>query len=401
MSTTQPEPHAPEQERNGETQVRYVEELVGPDDAWISLTDAARMTRTSEAMARRWVTTGRLPVRRQPVGMNQRTRLVRLSDVATIRPIIDPEAAITDEIRKLDLPSIPRQQAQIMRDHEQLLHQVQQGQEAISEIRRDLGGVSAQSHRSVEELRQQLLSHQTSLQELRSLQKQQHAVLAAQMQDQMHALEQMTQEMTAQSEQFLYDLEQLRIMVMARSQEIQQEVDHKVAALDQEYRQQSHQMRQDLTARLQHHQEWIDDVFQGLKDALAKQEHAQAQFQQALATQQETLKTLIERRIREVQTSFEQSITRQAQDWAALAKQLEEVEQKQEQEAAQAEAEQVTLLEYQKRLNVQDQLLQMLSAQLQDEVEERKSLSGLVTTQQEQLRMLIRERNADSMQSDT
>ena len=401
MSTTQPEPHAPEQERNGETQVRYVEELVGPDDAWISLTDAARMTRTSEAMARRWVTTGRLPVRRQPVGMNQRTRLVRLSDVATIRPIIDPEAAITDEIRKLDLPSIPRQQAQIMRDHEQLLHQVQQGQEAISEIRRDLGGVSAQSHRSVEELRQQLLSHQTSLQELRSLQKQQHAVLAAQMQDQMHALEQMTQEMTAQSEQFLYDLEQLRIMVMARSQEIQQEVDHKVAALDQEYRQQSHQMRQDLTARLQHHQEWIDDVFQGLKDTLAKQEHAQAQFQQALATQQETLKTLIERRIREVQTSFEQSITRQAQDWAALAKQLEEVEQKQEQEAAQAEAEQVTLLEYQKRLNVQDQLLQMLSAQLQDEVEERKSLSGLVTTQQEQLRMLIRERNADSMQSDT
>lgn len=41
----------------------------------MSLTDAARVTRTSEAMARRWVSSGRLPVKREPAGINQRTRL--------------------------------------------------------------------------------------------------------------------------------------------------------------------------------------------------------------------------------------------------------------------------------------------------------------------------------------
>ncbi len=69
--------------------VQYVEELAGPEeypegDAWMSLTDAARITRTSEAMTRRWVTSGRLKVKKEPVGVPPRTRLVRLSDVAKI-----------------------------------------------------------------------------------------------------------------------------------------------------------------------------------------------------------------------------------------------------------------------------------------------------------------------------
>jgi hypothetical protein len=100
--------------------LHYVEELADKHDYWMSLTDAARVTRTSEAMARRWVSSGRLPVKKEPVGINQRTKLVRASDVARIRPIIDPSAAITDEVRKLDLASIPRQQAQIIQDHQQL-----------------------------------------------------------------------------------------------------------------------------------------------------------------------------------------------------------------------------------------------------------------------------------------
>lgn len=388
MSTTQPEPHPAEQERSGESQVRYVEELAGPDDAWISLTDAARMTRTSEAMARRWVTSGRLAVRRQPVGMNQRTRLVRLSDVAAIRPIIDPAAAITDEIRKLDLPSIPRQQAQIMRDHEQLLQQVQHGQEAISEVRRNLEDVSAQFHRAVEELHHGLLSHLASLQELRSRQQQQHDMLAAQ-KDQMHTLEQMTQEMTARSEQFLHDLELLRTVVMAQRQEIQQAVEQKIAALDQEHRRQADQLRQNLTSRLQQQQERIDDALQAMKGTLGRQEQAQVQLQQDLAAQQETLMTLIEQRVRAVQTSFEQSLLQQAQDWAALDQRLEKFEQKLDQGSRRAEAERVMLLDYQKRFEAQDQRLQTLSTQLQDEVEERKRLSEQLMTQQEQLRMLI------------
>src|SRR5215472_2301191 len=83
MSTT------PYDQRKGgrDDLVQYVEELAGPEeypegDAWLSIIDAARITRTSEAMARRWVTSGRLKVKKEPVGIPPRTRLVRLSDVA-------------------------------------------------------------------------------------------------------------------------------------------------------------------------------------------------------------------------------------------------------------------------------------------------------------------------------
>lgn len=117
----------------------YVEALRNAEeypegDAWISITDAARITRTSEAMARRWVSSGRIPAKKETVGINARTRLVRLSDVAQIRPIIDPSAAITDEVRLIDLPSIPRQMQEIMENHEHLLVQVETLQTAVGEI---------------------------------------------------------------------------------------------------------------------------------------------------------------------------------------------------------------------------------------------------------------------------
>ncbi len=106
MSTSPSEQRKAEQEAGKDDLVQYVEELAGPEeypegDTWISLTDAARVTRTSEAMARRWVTSGRLKVKKEPVGVPPRTRLVRLSDVAKIRPIVDPTAAITGDVRKL------------------------------------------------------------------------------------------------------------------------------------------------------------------------------------------------------------------------------------------------------------------------------------------------------------
>src|SRR6266567_402690 len=136
MNTTpSEEQHKVQQAAAREDLMQYVEELASaeaypPGDAWISLTDAARVTRTSEAMARRWVTSGRLKVKKETVGIPPRTRLVRLSDVAKIRPIVDPTAAITGDIRKLDLPSIPRQQLQIMQDHERLTRQIELALEA-------------------------------------------------------------------------------------------------------------------------------------------------------------------------------------------------------------------------------------------------------------------------------
>jgi len=118
--TQESEQRKAEQKASKDDLVQYVEELAGPEDAWISLTDAAWITRTSEAMTRRWVTSGRLKVKKEPVGVPPRTRLVRMSDVAVIRPTVDPTAAITGEVRKLNLASIPRQQLQSMEDHRRL-----------------------------------------------------------------------------------------------------------------------------------------------------------------------------------------------------------------------------------------------------------------------------------------
>ena len=165
MSTFDPKQRKDEEKAAQEDRIQYVEELASvenyPDgDAWISLTDAARVTRTSEAMARRWVTSGRLKVKKEAVGIPPRTRLVRLSDVAAIRPIVDPTAAITGEVRKLDLPSIPRQQLQIMEEQQTIRVQIAAFQETVeqsvadlrAQLRRDLDSLEARTNARYEKL---------------------------------------------------------------------------------------------------------------------------------------------------------------------------------------------------------------------------------------------------------
>jgi DNA repair exonuclease SbcCD ATPase subunit len=99
---------------------RYADELSGPDDYWLTITDAARATRRQEISIRRWISKGLLPVRKQHVGLNQRTRLVRASDLAALTPIIDPAGAISTDRGRLDLTSIPVQQAQIKEAQQRL-----------------------------------------------------------------------------------------------------------------------------------------------------------------------------------------------------------------------------------------------------------------------------------------
>lgn len=163
------ESRMPKQRVGKDDLVRYVEELAGSDDAWISLTDAARITRSSEAGTRRWVTSGRIPVKKDPVGVPPRTRLVRLSDVAAIRPIIDPTVAITDEVRKLDLASIPRQQKQVMEDHQRLIAQAEIQQKMVEQFTRQfqqaLHDLEGQLQRQDSELHQALTEQSVALQE--------------------------------------------------------------------------------------------------------------------------------------------------------------------------------------------------------------------------------------------
>src|SRR6266699_231578 len=215
-----------EQRKEGRVDlVQYVEELAGPEeypegDAWMSLTDAARITRTSEAMARRWVTSGRLKIKKETVGIPPRTRLVRLSDVAKIRPIVDPTAAITGDVRKLDLPSIPRQQLQIMEDHQRLLQQVQAALEALEQheasARAALEQVMARFQQEAEAFRSLLSTHRDELQRALDQAEQQYQELTAVVRDQAGQIEQGQDELTNQARQHQQDLEQLRTHLLGQ-----------------------------------------------------------------------------------------------------------------------------------------------------------------------------------------
>ena len=103
---------------------QQVDALAGPEDYWLTITDAARATRRQDITIRRWIATGQLPVRRLAVGLNQRTRQVRVSDLARLTPIIDPTAVITGEEGRLNLMSIPVEQAQLRVGQQQLQQHV-------------------------------------------------------------------------------------------------------------------------------------------------------------------------------------------------------------------------------------------------------------------------------------
>lgn len=100
--------------------VKYIDDLAGEDDYWLSITDAARATRRQDVTIRTWIAKGLLPVRRRSVGLNKRTRQVRASDLKQLTEIIDPTAAITSDEGKLDLVSIPVQQQQILAEYKQV-----------------------------------------------------------------------------------------------------------------------------------------------------------------------------------------------------------------------------------------------------------------------------------------
>jgi hypothetical protein len=126
--------HQPEKEQVFSREV-YVSELAGPDDYWLSITSAARVTRRQDITVRRWIKSGMLPVRGEPetgdqpgtphpVGLNKRTRFVRASDVAKLTPIVDPSAVVIGEEGRLDLASIPAQQQQILNEYKQVTTQI-------------------------------------------------------------------------------------------------------------------------------------------------------------------------------------------------------------------------------------------------------------------------------------
>jgi hypothetical protein len=151
------------------SQVRYVDELQSQNDYWFTITDAARATRRQDITIRRWIAKGQLPVRRKKVGLNQRTRQVRASDLMELTPIVDPAGAITSEEGRLDLKSIPVQQREIQAAqqqlfttvadiHRELLAQIldmqQQAEQGAAAIREELAEHSRMHQQAVEQLRE-------------------------------------------------------------------------------------------------------------------------------------------------------------------------------------------------------------------------------------------------------
>ncbi|MGZ3662855.1 MAG: hypothetical protein ACXWQR_04950 [Ktedonobacterales bacterium] len=122
------------QDDRQESRVVLVDDLAAGDDYWLTITDAARVTRRQEITIRRWIAGGDLPVRRQRMGLNKRTRHVRASDLAQLTPIIDPTATITGAPANADLLSIPIQQAQLLTAQQLLAQRLAQCEQLLTTL---------------------------------------------------------------------------------------------------------------------------------------------------------------------------------------------------------------------------------------------------------------------------
>jgi hypothetical protein len=390
-------PEELDQTANKPNPSRFVEELADEHDYWMSLTDAARITRTSEPMVRRWVTTGRLPVRKEPAGINQRTRLVRASDVALIRPIIDPTAAITDDIHKLDLLSIPRQQEQIIKEHQHSLQLIQQ-------MRQDLEAHVQQTHTSFEQaathLQQQgqewnrrLAAQQTEWQQALLQQQKWHAEAALRADHQIQALLQQTTELEnqgTQQQQALAHITDAHTTLQQALQKLGQDVHHQMDHL-------SH----DFTTRLRLQEQQFQNRCAAMEKTLASYDQAHTQMQQRMAaiqqnflTLQETLLASIERQRSEIDGVLELRWSDLQHERTAQYEYMKKLEERQASLEIQDQARQNAWLANQEREKDREQQIQLLTAMLHEEKSARQLLAEQFSQQHEQLQVLHRQSEA-------
>jgi len=343
------------QEAEKEARLQYVDDLVGPDDYWISITDAARVTRTSEAMARRWVTSGRLPVKRDPVGLNQRTRMVRASDLQKIRTIIDPSAAITDDVRKLDLVSIPKQQHEIMEEQHRLVGLVDEVREnqATHEARLQEQATLLHEEIANEGLRivREVEGQMQPLRELLTTQEQ----AAARLQESIQAQETRTTEaITALGESVARDITQATQPLRDDLAHLQQSLtaqEQAIAHLQEETRQAIEKLRTDLERRQDEVLAQLGQDASVLADRVGAAERAM-----------ETL---------------ERDCVR---DLADFAQKLERYDEQVVQLCVNTEANRSIVLGTQKRADRQDELIAGLKQQLEEEAQSKQALSEQIAT---------------------
>jgi len=310
-----------------ESLIKYIEVLRSaeeypPGDAWMSITDAARVTRTSEAMARRWVTSGRLPIKKGVYGIPPKTRLVRLSDVAQIRPIIDPTAAISDGTRKLDLPSIPRQQAQIMQDYQRILSETATLKTTVAQFTQELraslrGGLDALEKRLNTEQSRLTNAFEQQFGELRERLTCQLEEIRSTVTAHYSELEWHVTELTNLQRQLQQAHEELAASITLQNQAQRAYLQEETHRLDAERQTQAERLEA-VSAQLEH---VILTIDQTGRDLVALEKRQQA----ALGSQAQTFKAITEQMARDFACDLQQLERDQAQDVAAINRQIESI----------------------------------------------------------------------------
>lgn len=243
-------------ETEKDDQTRYVEELAGEGDYWLSITDAARVCRVQDVSIRRAIARGALPVRRQRAGQNKRTRLVRASDLPGAGfPIIDESAAITTEIGKADILSIPRQQQRILQDHQQLMLRLAEMQDALASsqtlllasLQRQKEEFQANVRTLQEEQARQLVAAETRL-----LQQQENL--------QQHLLS-LEQRLEQEEQQTRRDLARLQEEAIQRETNLRAELQAQRTSFET-YQEEAQHLLGDLEARQQQHLEVYQQTVQ-------------------------------------------------------------------------------------------------------------------------------------------
>jgi hypothetical protein len=338
------------------SRVEYVEELAGPDDYWLSITSAARVVRRQDITIRRWIASGMLPMRGDPAkagqpgaprpsGLNKRTRYVRASDLEKLSPIVDPSAVIIGEEGRLDLPSIPVEQAAIKNAHQQLLGEVadlrQQVQTHTQTFQAALAEQAAAWQRDLEAFRTSITMQITEMERVAETQAGQLTSLGDLITDHQGQIERMEEVQRQQHES-----------LTGRIDDSQRQVD---------------QLRKELTGQREHFAATLQAYQQEIQ-------RSRQDWEQAMALQNKTLDDL-QHAIERVEYR-EEELARQQQEASRTAtKCLEQLEERLGQIATVAQAAQSSAQGYQKRAAAQDRQIEELRRLFQQEVEARLALA--------------------------
>jgi chromosome segregation ATPase len=330
-------------EMQAEEQERFVEELAGAEDHWLTISQAARATGQSDTTIRHWISRGLLPVRRRTAESSGQVRLVRASDLAILAPIAEPGLEQREPLTAQESILRHRQSAAL---RSRPAHEIQEPTSNDADLLRRL-------------IREQYTRQQEALERLRSR-------LEARFTQQQEAAAQhriaVDEALTQLQTSFEDEIAALQIQTSTRQGEIEQQMEEITARLQsatQQWQQAIELQRQQIEALTAHLQQEVEAHEHLTREVLN------------LTTQ------LTEQRIKDEQVAH--SIGQLSQQVAFLTAQLAEQRQR-------AEHEQERLAQHGRQLG---RLEHELAEQQRAREEAQQEILGVLAGQQEQLSALM------------